>query len=133
MRETINTRPESTIALAQFDTTGMAVFAVFERPKCHSLEDSDYEPESSEDDEWYSEKIGNLETRQKRKRLHETETECIRTKTDIQHTTHRRSITLGNAGLRNQNVICYSNAILQAIASCNHLTTLFHNILTDNQ
>ena len=61
-RDTINTRPESTIAPAQVDTTGTAVFAVFERPKCHSLEDSDYEPESSEDNEWYSEKIGNLET-----------------------------------------------------------------------
>ncbi len=39
MRETIKTRPESTVAQAQFDTTGMAVFAVFERPECHSLED----------------------------------------------------------------------------------------------
>jgi hypothetical protein len=79
-RDTINTRPESTIAPAQFDTTGTAVFAVFERPECHSLQDSDYEPESSEDDEWYSEEIGNHETRQKWKRIHQTGTECTRGK-----------------------------------------------------
>lgn len=40
---------------------------------------------------------------------------------------------MGNAGLQNQNVICYSNAIFQAIASCNHHTKLFQKIPTDNQ
>jgi hypothetical protein len=30
-----------------------------------------------------------------------------------------------NAGLSNTGVICYSNAIFQALASCNHLTTFF--------
>ncbi len=112
----------------------MAVFAVFQRPKCHSLENSDYEPVSSEDDEWYPKKTGNLETRQKRKRLHETETECIRTEKDIRHTTRCRSITLGNAELQNQNVICYSNAILQAIASATilqHFFKIFYQTISD--
>ncbi len=31
-----------------------------------------------------------------------------------------------NAGLSNTGVICYSNAIFQALASCNHLTTFFN-------
>ena len=39
----------------------------------------------------------------------------------------------GTAGLRNQNVTCYSNAIFQAIASCTHLSTLFGNLLRDDQ
>jgi len=69
----------------------------------------------------------------KQKTLHETQTEYIRTATDIRHTRLRRTITWGTAGLRNQSVICYSNAIFQAIASCNHLTTIFQNVLTDNQ
>jgi hypothetical protein len=30
-----------------------------------------------------------------------------------------------NAGLSNTGIICYSNAIFQAFASCNHLTTFF--------
>jgi hypothetical protein len=30
-----------------------------------------------------------------------------------------------NAGLSNTGVTCYSNAIFQALASCNHLTTFF--------
>ncbi len=30
-----------------------------------------------------------------------------------------------NAGLSNIGVICYSNAIFQALARCNHLTTFF--------
>jgi ubiquitin C-terminal hydrolase len=30
-----------------------------------------------------------------------------------------------DAGLSNTGVICYSNAIFQALASCNHLTTFF--------
>jgi ubiquitin C-terminal hydrolase len=30
-----------------------------------------------------------------------------------------------NAGLSNTGAICYSNAIFQALASCNHLTTFF--------
>ncbi len=30
-----------------------------------------------------------------------------------------------NAGLSNTGVICYSNAIFQALASCNHMTTFF--------
>ncbi len=31
------------------------------------------------------------------------------------------------AGLSNTGVICYSNAIFQALVSCNHLTTFFDN------
>lgn len=31
----------------------------------------------------------------------------------------------GNPGLNNSSVACYSNAVLQALASCNHLTKLF--------
>jgi ubiquitin C-terminal hydrolase len=30
-----------------------------------------------------------------------------------------------NAGLSNTGVICYSNAIIQVLVSCNHLTTFF--------
>jgi ubiquitin C-terminal hydrolase len=30
-----------------------------------------------------------------------------------------------NAGLSNTGIICYSNAIFQALVSCNHLTTFF--------
>ncbi len=32
-----------------------------------------------------------------------------------------------NAGLKNSGKICYSNAIFQALASCNHRTTLFND------
>ena len=32
-----------------------------------------------------------------------------------------------NAGLKNSGKICYSNAIFQALASCNHHTTLFND------
>ncbi len=32
---------------------------------------------------------------------------------------------MSNAGISNTGVICYSNAIFQALASCNHLTTFF--------
>jgi hypothetical protein len=125
-RDTINTRQDST-------NTETPLFVVFEKPDCPSVEDTDYEPESSEDDELYSDKIGNNVTRQKRKRLLETETECTTSKKIIRNNSDQRRITLGNAGLQNQNVICYSNAIFQAIASCNHHTTLFQNFPTDNQ
>ena len=32
-----------------------------------------------------------------------------------------------NAGLKNSGSVCYSNAIFQALASCNHRTTLFND------
>jgi len=52
----------------------------------------------------------------------------------ITHSDRGNSLFMrGNAGLRNQSVLCYSNAIFQAIASCNHLTTLFQTVLSDNQ
>ena len=54
---------------------------------------------------------------------------CKRRKYNEEH--HRSEH--GNAGLRNQNVTCYSNAIFQAIASCSHLTTVFDNVLSDSQ
>ena len=60
-------------------------------------------------------------------------TEYDGTQREIQHATRRRNITCGNAGLRNQSVICYSNAIFQAIASSNHITQLFNVILQDDQ
>jgi hypothetical protein len=37
-----------------------------------------------------------------------------------------------NAGLRNTSVICYANAIFQALATFNHLTTMFNDPLPDN-
>ena len=60
-------------------------------------------------------------------------TEYDGTQREIQRATRRRNITCGNAGLRNQSVICYSNAILQAIASSNHITQLFNVILQDDK
>ena len=69
----------------------------------------------------------------KRKTLHETETGSDKPEKVTQHAKCDRKILWGNAGLQNQSVICYSNAIFQAIASCNHLTTLFNDILRDNQ
>ena len=69
----------------------------------------------------------------KRKTLHETETEYDGTEREIQHAKCDQNVLWGSAGLWNQSVICYSNAIFQAIASCNHITTLFHDILRDNQ
>ncbi len=35
------------------------------------------------------------------------------------------SDSYANAGLQNSDVICYSNSILQVIASCTHLTEFF--------
>ncbi len=45
--------------------------------------------------------------------------------------THRDVVTRcnsqPNAGLKNSGSVCYSNAIFQAFASCNHRTTLFND------
>ncbi len=41
------------------------------------------------------------------------------------YTANQGNNEMPNAGLSNTGVICYSNAIFQALASCNHLTTFF--------
>ncbi len=51
--------------------------------------------------------------KKKQKRLHETQTECHMTATDIWHTRLHRTITWGDCGLLNQSVICYSKDSLQ--------------------
>jgi hypothetical protein len=43
------------------------------------------------------------------------------------------TLRVGMPASRNQSVICYSNAIFQAIASSNHITQLFNVILQDDQ
>ena len=52
--------------------------------------------------------------RQQKRRTARTHEEVV-TRCDSQH----------NAGLKNSGSVCYSNAIFQAFASCNHITTLF--------
>ncbi len=57
--------------------------------------------------------------------------------TDMRQPTHRtarshedmltRCESKPNAGLKNYGRICYSNAVFQALASCNHRTTLFND------
>jgi ubiquitin C-terminal hydrolase len=39
--------------------------------------------------------------------------------------TNQGNDEMPNAGLSNTGVLCYSNAIFQALASCNHLKTFF--------
>ena len=49
-----------------------------------------------------------------------------RTHHDMLARCHTNECTgMPNAGLMNSTVICYANALFQALASCNHLTTLF--------
>ena len=121
-RDTINTRQDST-------NTETPLFVVFEKPDCPSVEDTDHEPESSEDNELYSDEIGNNVTRQKWKRLHETGTECTRSKKIIRNNRDQQRTTLGNAGLQNQNVICYSNAIFATIIQ--HFSRIFLQTTND--
>ncbi len=49
-------------------------------------------------------------------------TRCVRNESD----------ETPNAGLANNGVICYANAIFQALANFNHLTSLFNDPLPDN-
>ena len=56
MRKTTKTMTETSVALAQFDATCMAVF---DKPESPPQKQSDYE-ESSEEDEWVSTKTVNL-------------------------------------------------------------------------
>ncbi len=42
-----------------------------------------------------------------------------------QYKTHQGNDEMPNAGLSNTGIICYSNAIFQALVSCNHLTLFF--------